>query len=734
MSLSDLQTAVDVSGALSYVTPGGVSVRRRTLPVEPTLIIDELARSLDGRRGVLLTSDFEYPNRYSRWSRGFSAPPLAIVAHGYELTVEALNDRGLVLLRAAIDMLGACPDLRMIGGSERTARFTVRRGDSAFTEEYRIRQPSVFSAVRALISGFAGADQVLGLYGAFGYDLVFQFDTLTARHEREQGQADMVLYLPDDVVVVDNQRGTGHRYQYEFTYGGESTADRSMEPYPEAVDAASPAPEPVDFAFAEGVERAKEAFRRGDLFEVVLTKTFRRTCVDRPSAVFGRLRSRNPAPYGALLNLGAGEFLVSGSPEMFVRVSGSRVETCPISGTISRGSDALNDSELIRTLLNSSKDESELTMCTDVDRNDKARVCVPGSVRVIGRRQIEAYSRVIHTVDHIEGTLREEFDGIDAFLTHMWAVTVTGAPKLWAMRFIEEHEADPRRWYGGAIGYLGFDGNVNTGLTLRTVRIKNGQAEIRAGGTLLHDSVPLDEEEEVRIKAAAFLDALDGETERTVDLASTDPAPLPPGSRVLILDCEDSFVHTLGDYVRQAGADVRIVRAPLPLDELAGHLDDFQPGVLLLSPGPGRPSDFRLNEVISLALSRDIAIFGVCLGLQAIGEYFGGRLDLLAEPMHGKASTVFSRPGRFFMAVPEEFKAGRYHSLFLRRHELPAVLTATGWTRDDVVMQLEHATLPIAAVQFHPESIMTSGCDQGMKLLRYALARLLPTAAGPPAR
>lgn len=106
---------------------------------------------------------------------------------------------------------------------------------------------------------------------------------------------------------------------------------------------------------------------------------------------------------------------------MFVRVSGRRIETCPISGTIKRGDDPIADSEQILKLLNSKKDESELTMCSDVDRNDKSRVCVPGSVKVIGRRQIEMYSRLIHTVDHIEGRLRDDMDAFDGFLSHAWA-------------------------------------------------------------------------------------------------------------------------------------------------------------------------------------------------------------------------------------------------------------------------------------------------------------------------
>src|SRR5690606_30778131 len=164
--------------------------------------------------------------------------------------------------------------------------------------------------------------------------------------------------------------------------------------------------------------------------------------------------------------------------------------------------------EQIRELLISTKDESELTMCTDVDRNDKSRICEAGSVKVLGRRQIELYSRLIHTVDHVEGTLRPEFDALDAFLSHTWAVTVTGAPKPAAIAQAEAMERSPRAWYGGAIGKIGFDGNLNTGLTLRTVREIDGLAQVRAGATLLFDADPDAEELETRVKASAFLDAV----------------------------------------------------------------------------------------------------------------------------------------------------------------------------------------------------------------------------------
>src|SRR5882724_248272 len=298
---------------------------------------------------------------------------------------------------------------------------------------------------------------------------------------------------------------------------------------------------------------AREAFKRGDLFEVVPSQTFVAGSPRPPSEVFRRLREWNPSPYGFLINLGDAEYLVGASPEMYVRVDGDRVETCPISGTIARGRDPIGDAAQILALLSSAKDASELTMCTDVDRNDKSRICVPGSVRVIGRRQIEMYSRLIHTVDHVEGRLRPGFDALDAFLAHTWAVTVTGAPKAWAMQFIEDHERSPRAWYGGAVGLVGFDGNLNTGLTLRTVRVKDGVAEVRAGSTLLYDSDPDEEERETELKASAFLDALRRPRglEAGVRVEGRNEGA---GRRVLLVDHQDSFVHTLANYLRQTGA------------------------------------------------------------------------------------------------------------------------------------------------------------------------------------
>ena len=405
----------------SYLTGGGIRVHRTVEPLPMANAIEPIVDALDARRGVLLASSYEYPGRYTRWDMGFVDPPLVLVARGRRLRAEALNPRGLVLLPAVAQALQG---LDQIEGFERTAdavAVTVRPPTAGFAEEDRSRQPSVFSPLRALIEVFRHAEEPhLGLYGAFGYDLAFQFEPIRARLPRPADQRDLVLYLPDELIIVDHRREVAQRRRYDFEAGGRATAGLPREgtatrPF-EGAAAVPRAGDHEPGAYAAVVRVAREAFKRGDLFEVVPGQTFFEPCPSPPSELFRRLRERNPAPYGFLMNLGDAEYLVGASPEMYVRVDGDRVETCPISGTIARGLDAIADAAQIQALLNSAKDESELTMCTDVDRNDKSRICVPGSVRVIGRRQIEMYARLIHTVDHVEGRLRPGFDALDAFL------------------------------------------------------------------------------------------------------------------------------------------------------------------------------------------------------------------------------------------------------------------------------------------------------------------------------
>jgi anthranilate synthase len=714
---------------LQFRTAGGVGVRRSGVTLDYASASRNLAKSLNDQRGVLLASGFEYPGRYSRWDIGFINPPVQIIARGYQLEIQALNKRGRILLPemcVAVSGLDCVTEL-LVDTEQLSLR--VIPGREITSEEMRSRRPSVFSVLRSIVAHFrSDQDPYLGLYGAFGYDLTFQFEDVPRFQQRASDQRDLVLYLPDQITVTDhrseesvclnydfNCRAVGGGARTETTGGFQRRGEREAFAPGISVQRAGDH-EPGEFT--SQVQRALDYFHRGDLFEVVPGQTFYEPCKDSPADVFLRLQKANPSPYGALINLGEQEYLVAASPEMFVRVDGRTIETCPISGTIARGADAIADAEQIRTLLNSRKDESELSMCTDVDRNDKARVCKPGTVEVVGRRQIEMYSRLIHTVDHVKGELCDEFDALDGLLAHTWAVTVTGAPKLAAMQYLERFEKSPRRWYGGALGHIGFNGNLNTGLTLRTMRIKNGVAEVRAGATLLVDSDPEAEAAETRLKASALIAAIRGDRPATGETRRSPELQAGAGLKVLMVDHQDSFVHNLAAYFRCLGAQVITLRA----EPARAYLRNQAVDLAVLSPGPSRPEDFAMSDTISIALQRQVPLFGVCLGLQGLVEHFGGSLATLDYPMHGKPSLVHHDGSGLFAGIEDSFNAGRYHSLVAQ--QVPECLQVNARTDDGQVMAVAHRELPVAAVQFHPESIMSLEQQVGLRLIGNVLAGL----------
>jgi anthranilate synthase len=719
-----------IADSHSYTTLGGVNVSRSITEVKMETALEEILFYLNSQRGGLLASSYEYPGRYKRWAIGFVNPPIELSTRENAFTLKALNDRGKGILPLLLERLSESNQLQEVNFNEDSNYITglVKPTKEFFAEEERSKQPSAFTVIREILHIFSSQeDEHLGLYGAFGYDLVFQFEPINQQLERATDQRDLVLYLPDELIVVDyyQQRAFSIQYELETIYGSTNNLPRTGESVDylgkRLIPAQTADHERGDYAKHQ-VEVALDYFRRGDLFEVVPSQNFFEACEEKPSKLFETLKQINPSPYGFIFNLG-GEYLIGASPEMFVRVEGRRVETCPISGTITRGQDAIDDAVQIRHLLNSHKDEAELTMCTDVDRNDKSRICEPGSVRVIGRRQIELYSHLIHTVDHVEGTLRSQFDALDAFLSHTWAVTVTGAPKKAAIEFIEQHERSARRWYGGAVGYLNFNGNLNTGLILRTIRLKDSIAEVRVGATVLYDSIPQAEEQETITKAAALFETIRRAKESSGTIKPRSSIKLSKylpdvesGKRVLLIDHEDSFVHTLANYIRQTGASVTTLRHGFS----ESLFDTERPDLVVLSPGPGRPSDFRVPETVAACVRRQIPLFGVCLGLQGIVEAFGGELGVLNYPQHGKSSRIFvtDSDSVLFQGLPETFAVGRYHSLFALPQRLPRELNITAISEDDVIMGIEHQTLPISAVQFHPESIMTLSGEVGLTMIK----------------
>jgi anthranilate synthase component 1 len=260
--------------------------------------------------------------------------------------------------------------------------------------------------------------------------------------------------------------------------------------------------------FEESVRVAKEYIAAGDIYQVVLSQRFEADVSADPFTVYRALRHVNPSPYMYFIRMG-GVSLVGSSPEMLVRVEGSRVETHPIAGTRRRGRNNEEDTRLAEELKRNEKERAEHVMLVDLGRNDVGRVCEYGSVRVPQFMGLERFSHVMHLTSIVEGTLADDRDRLDALVSCFPAGTVSGAPKVRAMQIIKELEPSGRGLYAGAVGYLDFAGNLDFCIAIRTVIMSKGKAYVQAGAGIVIDSNPTAEYEETRDKAKALLQALE---------------------------------------------------------------------------------------------------------------------------------------------------------------------------------------------------------------------------------
>jgi len=260
--------------------------------------------------------------------------------------------------------------------------------------------------------------------------------------------------------------------------------------------------------FEELVRAAKEHIAAGDIYQVVLSQRFEAEVAADPFTVYRALRHVNPSPYMYFIRMGAVS-IVGSSPEMLVRVEGSRVETHPIAGTRPRGRSSEEDMRLAEELKRNEKERAEHVMLVDLGRNDVGRVCEYGSVRVPQFMGLERFSHVMHLTSIVEGKLADDRDRLDALVACFPAGTVSGAPKVRAMQIIKELEPSGRGLYAGAVGYLDFAGNLDFCIAIRTVIMSKGKAYVQAGAGIVIDSNPAAEYDETHDKAKALLRALD---------------------------------------------------------------------------------------------------------------------------------------------------------------------------------------------------------------------------------
>jgi len=452
-------------------------------------------RSLSKKKFLLESRDVSHI--YGRLSLIGVDPVLEIRGKGDKYSIEPLNERAQSYLKELdIDLKG-----------------TISKGCPDLEESQRTKRESIADILRIILNTFKQDEKTfLGLYGAFSYDFVRLFEDIP-NILPDNDVDDFRLCLYDTFVFLDHLKDSAEIIAYrEDSLAGEAAIDRMFETFDSETDELTFDVKNSEFDLSEReykglVDNARELARKGDLFEVVYSNTLRGEFSGDPFALYLKYREANPSPYLFYFDF-CDDQLIGASPEMMVRCENGMVHMRPISGTAPRGKDPIEDHENMLQLLKSKKERAELDMLIDLGRNDLARICKPG-IEVSDYRFVEKYSKVMHTVAHVSGYLREGFSALDALIACMNAGTLTGAPKVAAMVEIEKNESSRRGYYGGAVGYLSFSGEMDTGIIIRTAHVKNGHLSFRVGATLLYDSDPQSEYEETLAKAQAFLTTIE---------------------------------------------------------------------------------------------------------------------------------------------------------------------------------------------------------------------------------
>lgn len=360
-----------------------------------------------------------------------------------------------------------------------------------------------------------------GLVGCFGYDTVRYVESRLAKQLPDPvGTPDIGLLLSEEIAVVDNLSGKLTLVVYAepgFPGAFQKARARLKEllgqlRQPVAIPAEKPAvSEPAvsgfgEEAFKQAVLKAKDYITEGDIMQVVLSQRMSKPLHASPLALYRTLRSLNPSPYMFYFDF-EDYHVVGASPEILVRLEGDRVTVRPIAGTRKRGATPEEDQALAAELLADQKELAEHTQLLDLGRNDCGRVARVGSVKLTDRMVIERYSHVMHIVSNVEGRLQDGLDALDVLRATFPAGTVSGAPKVRAMEIIDELEPVKRGIYAGSVGYLGFNGDMDLAIAIRTAVVKDGQLYVQAGAGIVADSDPQSEWEETRNKARAVLRA-----------------------------------------------------------------------------------------------------------------------------------------------------------------------------------------------------------------------------------
>jgi anthranilate synthase component 1 len=461
-----------------------------------------------------------------------AAAAVRVTCRNGEVLVQSIGDGGPDVIEALAVKLTD----RVVARTDGELRLRFERSNSSDLEE-RLLAPSPFDVLRALTRFPSSSPEerfTIFCGGVVSFDHVDLFEELPQPASDPLAYPDFEFWLSEGLVLVEpsgkarilstffgsDDSGRGTRAYHSAVARLDALYELAQATFevpaeqPSTANDNEPVPDLSDAEYADLVVRVKENIAAGDVYQIVPSRTFRVPCAD-PLAAYARQRESDPSPYMFFVS-GAEHILFGASPETSVKVwrtSGTpMVEVKPIAGTRRRGETADEDDRLEADLRLDVKEGAEHIMLVDLARNDVARVSAPGTRRVAKLLTVERYARVMHLVSSVTGELADGLDCLDALQSCLNVGTLSGAPKLRATELLREYEATKRGPYGGAVGWLSGTGEMDTGVVIRSAVVKDGQAYVRAGAGVVHDSDPRAETEETRQKASAVLAALRGET------------------------------------------------------------------------------------------------------------------------------------------------------------------------------------------------------------------------------
>ncbi|MFH1256559.1 MAG: anthranilate synthase component 1 [Candidatus Diapherotrites archaeon] len=491
------------------------------------------------KENSMLLESADIITRYGEKSIGSSEPCVKVTGRKAEFEIRALNSLGEKFIDSIADDFSFCDEVSA-GKKSISGRLSQKKG--SFSEEERLKLKTHADILRAIAFKLKPPkDKPLapfaGLFGNISYDFIDQFEELPENERDELKEPDYELCFHDSLFTLDHKQKKLLLIANALVFGEEfkEIADECEKKLDglekkfhsaETIEAkqewkaekAKPrvSTDTSEKEFVEMVKKAKENIFAGDVFQLVLSRTITSNYSAEPLEIYAELRRFNPSPYMFYLNQSTGVLLGS-SPETFIRIEGNgakTVEIRPIAGTKPRGYvngklDADLDSRFETELKLDEKELAEHTMLVDLARNDVARVCKAGTRHVDKPYIVEKYSHVQHIVSNVKGELKEGFDALHAYLASMNMGTLTGAPKVEAMKLIRQYEKTKRGFYGGSVGYLTPAGDFDSCIAIRCMRLKNGKAVTRAGAGIVFDSVPEKEFIESEKKARACIKAIE---------------------------------------------------------------------------------------------------------------------------------------------------------------------------------------------------------------------------------